>query len=319
MSIAIFPNQAELGAGATLLEPARLLYRELSSAAADVELARAARSWNVDQMEAYTTQRQAGLGSAEAFAEVRRRGRPTRCKKTFHALRAGASLKPGHASRLQAALPESNLLLWAFHPVGYVLCHPGLSTDELLSLLRKLPTGPVRELIWRCPPIQTRGIETIALKPWTRDLRAGLEYVGTPTAWFALVVRMRLEQLLDNFDGGLEGMQACWRMLPRSIARSRHLLISKDALIAAVDYFLSWQPFADARLFELPRVRGSIGRRAAVMECEQIWQSNRSVPHELKLHRRQLLRPEMIPECGAGWTWWDTFFLPEPFDQGCYK
>ncbi|MFC3716311.1 hypothetical protein ACFONC_09110 [Luteimonas soli] len=270
-------------------------------------------------MEAYTSQRLAGLSNAEAIAEIRRRGRPTRCKKTFHALRAGSSLKPGHASRLQAVLPESNLSLWVFHPVGYVLCHPGLSTDKLLSLLRKLPTGPVRELIWRCPRIQTRGIEAIALEPWTHDLRAGLEHVGTPTAWFALVARMRLEQLLGNFDGGLEGMQVCWRMLPRSIARSRHLLISKDTLIAAVDYFLSWQPFADARLFELPRVSGSIGRRAAVIECEQMWQNNRSVPHELKLHRRQLLKPEMIPECGAGWSWWDTFFSPGPLDQERYK
>lgn len=315
MSQEIFPSPNTPSIGSMGPKPATLLYRQLSSAAVDLELAHISRSWDVDEVETYVGQRRSGLSHADALADRVRRGKPQRGKKTFYALRRGSSLKPGHADRLQVLFPSSKISLWFAHPLAEVLCDPWIGADRLLSYLRRLPLGAVSECVWRTPVIQTTGMHSASLLPWSSDLRNRLDRIGTPASLLALLVRLRLEQLFGRADGGLEAAQIAWRMLPRVVARSRHLLVAKDALVLALDYFLSWQPFADARLFELVSVDGPIGRQAAVAECERIWSSDSSIPGHIKLLRRGLARPGLVPWNAGEWSWWNWLQSPASLSE----
>lgn len=293
-----------------LSKPASLLYRQLSSAAVDLELARISKTWDVDEMEIYVLQRRSGSSHAEAIAARVARGRPRRDKKTFHALRLGRSLKPGHASRLQALFPASRLLLWASHPLAEVLCHPGLGPDHLLGYLQQLPAGPVRDCVFHSASVHTVGLPSIALTAWTSELRHSLSRIGTPVALFALILRLRLEQRLGRADGGLEATQIAWRMIPGVVARSHHLRVAKDALVLALDYFFSLQPYADARLYELTRVEATLGREVATAECERIWLSDSSIPRWILDHRRRLARADLVPWNEGEWSWWSLLYSP---------
>lgn len=314
MSFSFFPRGATSLGTAMDLKPAKALYRELSSAAVDAELARVARSWNVDEIESYVLQRKAGLSHGAALAERRGRAGPRRGKKTFHAIRDGGALKPGHAERLQALLPKSNLALWFAHPLADVLCHPALSVESLMDYLRRLPLGAVRASVWRDAAIQTKGMPLLSLAPWDAQLRASLERIGTPTSLFALLARLRLEQLVGNSDGGLDATRIIWRVLPRAISKCTHLLVSKDALIAALDHFLGWQPFADARLYEMVSIEPAIGRRAAVEACDRVWLADSRIPQEVKFLRKSHVTAAILPDSTDGLGWWGTFFRPDAFE-----
>ena len=141
-------------------------------------------------------------------------------------------------------------------------------------------------------------------------LVSSLERLGTDVALFALVARLRIEQLLGNCDGGLEAAQAAWRILPTAIARRTNLLLAKDALIFALDYFLSWQPFADARLLQLACFGESMNRYEAVVQCEAIWSADTSIPEKSKLLRRSLLHAGLVPEIPDSWGWWNMLVSP---------
>lgn len=316
MSKQIFPEVPTSSGDSALLRQANLLYRELSSAAVDVELARIARTWDVDEVEMYVERRRTGLSHSAALSERRERGRARRGKKTFHSIRSGGTLKPGHAARLQALFPRSNISLWFSHPLARVLCDPSLNADWLIGHLRTLPIGRVRSAVWEGAPVQARGVRTLRLIPWKPQLRSSLDRIGTPLSLFALLTRLRLEQLLGNFDGGFEATQIAWRLLPRAIARCRHLLVSMDALIVSLDFFLSWQPYADARLYELLHgLDGSIGRREATLECQRIWRADSSVPRDVKLLRKSYLRPELVPDSSCESTVWDLFCAAASYEE----
>lgn len=280
------------------LQPASHLFRELSSAAVYAELARLSRSWHVEEIE-------------KVVGKFKTGGR----RKSFYALRAGSMLKPAHAARLQNAFPRSNIMLWWTHPLAQVLCNPLLSADELVVMLKKIPQGPVRDRIWKPLTFQTVGLPAERLTNWDRELIFSLERIGTPISLFALLTRLRIEQKLSNFDEGLHSAQAAWRMLPGTFARCRNLLVAKDALVLAFDFFLSWQPFADTRIYEMFRLDDWLKRREAVAECERIWLSDTSIPIDTKLLRRSYLEAGLLPKSAGEWGWWDYLYAPDALKE----
>jgi hypothetical protein len=272
------------------------LFRELSSAAVDAELARLAHNWGLGRIEKHV----GAFKPAESPAAKR--------KKAFHALRSGSRLQQGHAVRIQAAFPESNVYLWWAHPLANVLCNPHLGIDELMDYLNKLPPGKVRSVVWQGCFVPAGGHHSERLSPWAHPLVLSLERIGSPVALFALMTRLRIEQLMGVQGLGLESANAAWQILPKAIARSRHLLVAKDALLIALDYFLSWQPFADARLWQMFGESGNLRRRDSMIQCEHCWLSDRSIPMPIKIARRNHLGPKLLPGNLFPSTWWGAFF-----------
>jgi len=280
----------------SLPTPANALFREISSAAVDVELARLARSWSLGVIEKK-------VGSFKQ-ADSPRGAR----KKSFHALRAGSRLQEGHAARIQDAFPRSNVYLWWLHPIGAILCNPKLGADDLLAYLRRLPPGRTRSRIWMALYLPLGSIHSETLAPWTPELVVALRTIGTPVALFALLARLRIEQLSGSFFLGVDAATAAWELLAKSISRSRHLLISKDCLIVAMDYFLSWAPFADARLWESFVAGRDLSCSGAVDACcHRAWANDNSIPAEIKLARKARLI-DVFPDNPSPGTWSGNVF-----------
>jgi len=293
MRLANFPF---LGSDEVFPLPASALFRELSSAAVDAELARLARSWRLGEMEKI-------VGSFKP-AESPRGAR----KKAFHALRAGSRLQEGHASRIQAAFPRSNVYLWWSHPLASVLCDPSLGLDDLVAHLKQLPAGRVRACVWSITYVPTCGFATEALVPWSHGLIESLQRERSPMALFALIARYRIEQLSGGLTLGLDAANSAWSLLAHSVARSRSLLIAKDALVAAMDYFLSWQPFADARLWELANSRVGLRRREALVKAETTWAGESAIPRDILEARRHHLTDAVRPGIAYLGTWWGFLY-----------
>lgn len=288
MTKTIFPTSVS----PLLPDSASALFRELSSAAVDAELARIARNWSLGEIE----RKIGAFKPARSLAGSR--------KKSFHALRSGSRLKLGHVMRIQAAFPSSNVYLWWSHPLADVLCNPRLGIDDLAQFLRRLPSGRVRSLVLLSMHIPASGFLSEQIAPWTANLITALNKIGSPTALFALAARLRIEQLTGNQLLGQESACAMWEIFPRAIARSSNLLISKDAITLAMDYFQSWQPFADARFWQMCAEHSSIERSKATRVAERIWRSNTSIPDEIKLARRTRLQGVVVPNDAYPNSWW---------------
>jgi len=265
------------------------LIRELSSASVDAELARLSRSWDLGAIE----KRIGAFKPAQSPADAR--------KKSFHALRAGSRLKPGHAERIQAAFPTSHVQFWWSHPLACILCDRKLGLDGAMALLRSLPAGRVRSEIWELPYI-TRTATAEKLYPWSSDLITRLQGHGSVSAFCALVCRYRVEQLLGNVDHGFVAMQAIWAMLPLVIRRSRNLRVCMHTLVLAIDYFLRLQPFATERVLDAA-LEGAVGRADSFALSESIWRSDRSIPGSIKELRRQNARSFESYAIDADWCW----------------
>lgn len=296
MTSSIFPKVGPTDRLVVNQPPAIALYRELSSAAVDAELARLARCWNVEQIEQIV-----GAFKVTGLADARRR-------KSFYSLRSGSRLQSGHAMRIQSAFPRSHVHFWWVHPLAQVLCDPNLGTDALVSLIRDLPAGKVRELVWQPRRMVASGFQIERLVPWSSGLVASLRSINSPLALFALITRLRIEQIAGNLEGGLAATQAVWTMLPSSLRRSRNLLLSKGALVMALDFFFSWQPFADSRIDEIVKFGDSIGRSKAVNASERVWRDDRGIPMHIKMARTRHLGPELMPVDANPWSWWGLLY-----------
>ena len=211
---------------------------------------------------------------------------------------------------LQLTFPRSNIALWWRHPLAEILCNPQLGIDSIVALLKGLPRGRVRELVWKEVAFATPGFLSQRLSQWEPCLVSSLLRISDDVSLFALLARLRIEQLMGNADGGLDAAQAAWRILPAAIERRDNLLVSKDALILALDYFFSWQPFADARLFQAAQLGSSYGRAESVIRCEEVWSANTSIPEPVKRLRRRLGNPDLVPEIRGNWGWWNMLGGP---------
>jgi hypothetical protein len=145
------------------------------------------------------------------------------------------------------------------------------------------------------------------LTSWSPGLIAAIGSIGSAVALFALLARLRIEQLSGRLELGFEAANAVWNLLPGSIARSRSLLVAKDALVVALDYFMSWQPFADSRLWEMSEANGSNSRWRAVLECDRAWKLDLAIPEPIKLGRKSRVE-ELLPCNAYPGTWWGNFF-----------
>lgn len=308
MTRSVFPDIKSASATEWEWPRADRLHAALSSAAVYAELARMCGTWSADRIEDVVENRIAeSRPLATGFRPATKDVEPSRSdrKKSFYALRNGSTLKPYRAVRIQAAFPRSNIMLWWKHPLAEVLCNPQLGIDAIVEWLKMLPRGPVRRCIWEPVATPTPGFKPERLTAWTPLLVSSLERVGNDVALFALIARLRIEQLLGNSDGGLEAAQAAWNILPLAMASRTNILVSKDALIIAMDYFLSWQPFADTRLLQLAHFGGSTNKCEAIEQCEAIWSADTSVPEKTKLLRKSLAPSSLFPEIGGDWGWWN--------------
>ena len=270
---------------------AKSLFRELSSAAVDAELARLARSWDLGKIE----RRIGAFKPCDSPSAAR--------KKSFHALRAGSRLQESHAARIQAAFPRSNVLLWWAHPLADVLCNADLAIDDLLAYLKQVPQGRVRNMLWLPQHVSPTGPMIESLTPWTLRLIGGLRREGSPTAFFSLLARLRIEQLYGNLELGVDAADAAWELLPKVVSRSRSLLLSKDALITALTFFLGWQPYADARLWEHLSGHGNHAHFTAIFASELAWRTT-AIPSEIKEARKARLFDAILPSNNCRLTSW---------------
>lgn len=289
---------------------ANVLHAALSSAATFAELARICRTWSADRIEAVLERRLTTLRSPIPGSPNGSEFGPPERKKSFYALRDGSTLKQYRVDMIQRAFPRSNIVLWWRHPLAEILCNPQLGIDAIVELLRRLPRGRVRDLVWEEVAFATPGFLAQRLTRWSPGVVSSLLRIGDDVSLFALVSRLRIEQLLGNVDGGLDAAQAAWRILPTAIERRPNLLVSKDALILALDYFFCWQPFADARLFDAARLGISSGRAESVVRCEEIWSANTSIPMSIKRQRRGLVHSGLVPEIRGDWGWWNMLGGP---------
>lgn len=292
---------------------ASLLHAALSSAATYTELARVCRTWSADRIEAVVQRRLAASRSSPSDS-LNGMDPPIERKKSFYALRDGATLKQYRVDMIQGAFPRSNILLWWKHPLAEILCNPQLRIDEILELLRGLPRGQVKDLVWQKVVVPTPGFSTLRLTEWTPSLVRSLSRITTDVSLFAILARLRMEQLLGNVDGGSEAVQAAWNILPYAMERRPHLLVSKKALILALDYFSGWQPFADTRLFQEMGLGVLSRRMESLLRCEKIWLKNTSIPGPVKQLRQGLVHWGLVPEVldHGWWRMWGS--LAEIYD-----
>lgn len=295
MASPLFPT-SDRGGAPSAFRPAEqqgapLLLRELSSAAVYAELAMHARTWHPDGIE-----QKIWPGSER--------------RKTFYSLRDGGRLQPRHAESLQTTLPHSHIRLWWQHPLAEVLCIPAIGTETLLSFLRQLPPGPVRKMIWSAKRTKASGYIYEHLRPLNLRIICQLEATGSVVALFALLVRMRLAQLEGDLRLDSIAHETTWRMLPRALERSTPILFGMDALTLALDFFFSWQPFADERLTQMTSDDGASSRSWAVQHARRIWEDTRRIPDEAKRARRNRAEIQLLPDDANSNSWWGTFFSP---------
>jgi hypothetical protein len=122
---------------------------------------------------------------------------------------------------------------------------------------------------------------------------------------------MRLAQLDGMFALESIAYEAVWGMLPRALRRSTPLLAGADALILALDFFFSWQPFADERLFQSATTGIGSQRLAAIRQVSRTWEGTRRIPNEVKLAIRHRMGAHLLPEDANPDSWWGTFFSPQ--------
>lgn len=132
--------------------------------------------------------------------------------------------------------PGTSLRLWAVHPIGQLLTDSDLSVDSVLHLMKMLPTGAARQLVWvessessfrREVPDDVECIDTLA------SLR-------TTDALLALLGRHRLRRLMGQieFDDVYEfALMDCFGEI---VGSDPHLCLAKHVLIPTFADYLEW-------------------------------------------------------------------------------
>lgn len=215
-------------------EPA--LLKAMRSAACYAELAQLSSSWEPYAIEFHVYNRK---HNEVDFKKSR---------ATFYPARNGSVPPPSRVKDVETKFPHTRLRWWHAHPIASILCNARLEQDGVLKALGTCPAGDERQHMWD---------ETcVGMASWERfrvevadslETIASLAQIGSVESLLVLIGRMRLAQLRGRSELDMAYECAVWKTLPTCIARSPHLLFGSEALLAALDGFLSWSPFSDSR------------------------------------------------------------------------
>lgn len=230
------------GRQALLPLPAISLYRELCSCALDAELARLTGHWDI------------GLRAKHAGLHMQERTDNTPVSRKFRHVRNGGRFKDNHVERLLAAYPSRRLAACQEHRLARVLCDTRLNRETLVNWLYELPHGRVRRTLFDDGLTIFSGFRHASRRRWDARSIQSLIEIGSPASLYALACRMRVAQMEGDTHFDELEEDAVWMVLPAAIGRSTSLLLGSYALVRAVDFFLSWQPFSEMRNgFDEPR------------------------------------------------------------------
>ncbi len=224
-----------------------LLLKELRSAACYAELAVHAKTWDPNDIE------------AKVFDRSYKKTGPEKRRGTFYKAMNGTVVQPRYLPDIESVFPSSRIRWWRAHPLAEILCNAALEQDGVLKALGTCPAGEERQLMWDESYVGMLSWERFRMEvPDSVETIDALVQIGSVESLLMLVGRMRLAQLrgLSEFDMRYEC--AVWKTLPTCVARSPHLLLGSEALLAALDGFLSWSPYSDSRFL------GQIGDKQAV-------------------------------------------------------
>jgi len=214
-----------------------LLFQALRSAACYAELALQSGSWDPNTIE------------EKIFSRSYKETGPKKRRGTFYKAMNGTVVQPRYLSRIEEVYPATRIRWWREHPLAEILCNGSLQQDGVLKAIATCPAGQERQLMWDEDYVGMLSWERFRVEiPDSVETIASLARIGSVESLLVLLGRMRLSQLRG---GGtcldMEYECAVWQVLPTCVARSPHLYLGHEALLAALDRFLSWSPFSDSR------------------------------------------------------------------------
>lgn len=258
------------------------LLKALRSAACYAELAELSGSWEPNEMERRI------FGRDYSGKDYKKR------RGTFYSAMEGAAIQPRHIDEVERTYPQTKLRWWRQHPLGEILCNASLEQDGVLRTLRSLPESEEREFMWDEKGVGMLSFERFRIEVAdSEEAISALVKIGSVESLLVLVARMRLAQLRGretSLDFAYE--RAIWQILPTCLAKSPHLYLGNEALLLALDGFLSWSPFSDARFVRrlvdssIEELRCSLPSRLA---CELARLSVQPPPEEHLSIRRLLV------------------------------
>ena len=213
-----------------------LLLKELRSAACYAELAVQAGTWDPNEIE------------TKVFDRSYKKTGPGKRRGTFYKAMNGTVLQPRFLPKITEVFPSTRIRWWRDHPLAEILCNGGLEQDGVLKALGACPAGDEREHMWDESCVGMLSWERFRVEvPDSYGTIGTLAQIGTVESLLVLIGRMRLAQLRGRSELDMAYECAVWQTLPTCVARSPHLLLGSEALLAALDGFLSWSPFSDSR------------------------------------------------------------------------
>lgn len=216
-----------------------LLLQALRSAACYAELAILSGSWNPNDIESKVFDR-----SYEKTGPEKRRG-------TFYKAMNGTVVQPRYLPDIERVFPSTRIRWWRAHPLAEILCNAALEQDGVLKALGTCPPGSERQLMWDENYVGMLSWERFRVEvPDSVGTIDALVQIASVESLLILLGRMRLAQLRGRSELDTAYECAVWKLLPTCVARSPHLHLGTEALLAALDGFLSWSPFSDSRFLE---------------------------------------------------------------------
>lgn len=215
-----------------------LLLQALRSAACYAELALRSGSWDPNTIE------------QNVFGRIYKETGPKKRRGTFYKAMDGTVVQPRYLPDIEAAFPGTRIRWWRDNPLAEVLCNGSLEQDGVLKALRTCPAGDERQHMWDENFVGMLSWERFRVEvPDSHETIASLAQMGSVESLLVLIGRMRLAQLRGQSELDMSYECAVWQALPTCVAQSPHLLLGSEALLAALDGFLSWSPFSDCRFF----------------------------------------------------------------------
>lgn len=213
-----------------------LLLQALRSAACYAELAVMSGSWDPNDIE------------TKVFDRSYKKSGPGKRRATFYKAMNGTVVQPRYLPAIESVFPGTRIRWWRAHPLGEILCNAALEQDGVLKALGTCPAGEERQLMWDEKSVGMMSSERFRIEvPDSVETIDALVGIGSVESLLVLIGRMRLAQLRGRSELDMTYERAVWKALPTCVARSPHLLLGSEALLAALDGFLSWSPFSDSR------------------------------------------------------------------------
>lgn len=217
-----------------------LLLQALRSAACYAELAILSGSWDPNDIE------------TKIFDRSYKKTGPGKRRATFYKAMNGTVVQPRYLPEIESVFPGTRIRWWRAHPLGEILCNADLEQDGVLKALGTCPAGEERQLMWDESSVGMMSWERFRIEvPDSVETIDALVEIGSVESLLVLIGRMRLAQLRGRSEFDMTYERAIWKTLPTCVARSPHLMLGSEALLAALDGFLSWSPFSDSRFLGL--------------------------------------------------------------------